>query len=293
MKFSDITKPKNRPFLIGAVALGAVAIYFTTRGGAPSTQTAVANTSNSGPSEAFLVEQMRTNAELSAMQLQAQTQMNLAAQELEGSLALASFQTALAQQEFGAQLAAIEMQTSAQLEVAQTQGALERDRLASEETRELAQLATTAAMFDTTAQIQRETAQLNAFMFESSLQANLIEEQYERDLEIERLRTGASIESQQIDADLQLGRQQLKNQKRAGDQSFIGGVIGGVLGIFSDVRVKSDIRQVGETPQGLPLYTYKVGGETQAGVMAHDAALYNPAIVHMSGDYAMVDYGAL
>jgi hypothetical protein len=72
----------------------------------------------------------------------------------------------------------------------------------------------------------------------------------------------------------------------------LGGTIGG-MGIYkySDRRLKSDIRRVGALDNGLPVYVYKIGGETELGVMADEVEVAIPdavAIDHQG--YRMVDY---
>lgn len=62
----------------------------------------------------------------------------------------------------------------------------------------------------------------------------------------------------------------------------------------SDRRVKEDIRRVGETDEGTPIYTYryKWGGPRQMGVMAQDLEKTNPAAVHKHPfGIKMVNYG--
>lgn len=58
----------------------------------------------------------------------------------------------------------------------------------------------------------------------------------------------------------------------------IASAIGGIASIFSDRRLKTDIRRVGKTKGGLPLYSfrYKAGGPKQIGVMAQDVAKKKP-----------------
>ena len=63
--------------------------------------------------------------------------------------------------------------------------------------------------------------------------------------------------------------------------------------LFSDRRVKEDIKRVGKTDEGTPIYTYryKWGGPRQMGVMAQDVERTNPEAVkrHPFG-IKMVDY---
>lgn len=67
---------------------------------------------------------------------------------------------------------------------------------------------------------------------------------------------------------------------------------------FSDRRLKEDIRKVGKTDDGLPVYTYKYKGDsrTQMGVMAQDVEKDRPEAVFSLGGRGgpkMVDYGAI
>lgn len=61
----------------------------------------------------------------------------------------------------------------------------------------------------------------------------------------------------------------------------------------SDRRLKTDIRRVGKTDGGLPLYAYryKAGGPHQIGVMAQDVAKVRPdAVGDIGGGFLGVDY---
>jgi len=70
----------------------------------------------------------------------------------------------------------------------------------------------------------------------------------------------------------------------------------GIAGsLFSDERLKTDIKEVGETKDGLPIYTYKYiwGGPPQMGVMAQDALEKHPEAVGSFGDFLTVDYSRI
>jgi hypothetical protein len=93
----------------------------------------------------------------------------------------------------------------------------------------------------------------------------------------------------------------LVNQKYQGEMQqynagmgALGGLFGGVASIFSDARLKTDIKRIGKTDEGTPIYQfrYKSGGPVQIGYMAQDLLETNPGAVsmHESG-YMMVDYG--
>jgi hypothetical protein len=72
------------------------------------------------------------------------------------------------------------------------------------------------------------------------------------------------------------------------------GMLGGsgTAGDFSDRRLKTDVRRVGKTDDGLPIYTYRMAdGPRKMGVMAQDMLSHRPDAVskHSSG-FLMVDY---
>ena len=95
------------------------------------------------------------------------------------------------------------------------------------------------------------------------------------------------------------------NAEQAGNNSFTSGLfgLGGSLlsspagslgaGLFSDARLKDNIKRVGQTDSGLPIYTYTYKGSNipMMGVMAQEVMQTNPDAVskHESG-YLMVDY---
>lgn len=74
------------------------------------------------------------------------------------------------------------------------------------------------------------------------------------------------------------------------------GLTAAQLGAFSDRRLKTDIKRVGQTNSGLPIYTYryKWGGPVIMGVMADEVKETIPSAVtqHVSG-FDMVNYGAI
>lgn len=72
------------------------------------------------------------------------------------------------------------------------------------------------------------------------------------------------------------------------------GVIGGAL-LMSDIRVKEDIKRVGETDSGLPVYTFRYKGDSTVhmGVMAQDVEKSNPDAVTEIDGIKHVNYGAL
>ena len=78
-------------------------------------------------------------------------------------------------------------------------------------------------------------------------------------------------------------------------QNKMGGLFGlasAGIGLLSDRRLKTDIRRVGQTDEGTPIYTYRYvwGGPVQMGVMAQDVP--DAAFMTDSG-FLAVDYGAV
>jgi hypothetical protein len=104
----------------------------------------------------------------------------------------------------------------------------------------------------------------------------------------------------------QLAAQSATAQARAAGSSGLMGAIGGLGGglaqgigaaggigaFFSDKRLKTDIKKVGKTDAGLPIYTYKYKGDnrTQMGVMAQDVEKKTPKAVSEVGGFKAVDY---
>lgn len=81
----------------------------------------------------------------------------------------------------------------------------------------------------------------------------------------------------------------------ANHQSMLGGLFGlgsAGIGLFSDRRLKTDIRRVGQTDDGVPIFTYryKAGGPVQMGVMAQDVpdAAFMTDTGYLAVDYARV-----
>jgi hypothetical protein len=108
------------------------------------------------------------------------------------------------------------------------------------------------------------------------------------------------------DTGVNLGMQQrsLQQQASAANASASASKQSGLMGMFgsaaaaaiplmfSDKRLKTDIKKVGKTNEGLPVYTYKYKGDdtTQMGVMAQDVEKKTPSAVRTLGGFKAVDY---
>lgn len=72
------------------------------------------------------------------------------------------------------------------------------------------------------------------------------------------------------------------------------GAIKGIFSLFSDRRLKHDIKEIGKTHNGLPIYTFKYKGDdaqqTHVGFMADEVERRHPEAVGQSQGYKTVDY---
>jgi hypothetical protein len=68
--------------------------------------------------------------------------------------------------------------------------------------------------------------------------------------------------------------------------------IGKMAAMFSDRRLKKNIKQIGTRPDGLNVYEFDYiwGGKRQVGLMAQEVQTIYPGAVSESGGYLMVDY---
>ncbi|HEV2160245.1 tail fiber domain-containing protein [Bradyrhizobium sp.] len=90
-------------------------------------------------------------------------------------------------------------------------------------------------------------------------------------------------------------------QTQVGQQNaLMGGLFGlagtaGGMGIYkySDRRLKSDVKHIGDGPHGLPVYEYTIFGKRERGVMADEVARVMPAAVIERDGLKMVDYAML
>lgn len=91
-----------------------------------------------------------------------------------------------------------------------------------------------------------------------------------------------------------------QNAANAGSSNMMSGLFGlgqlGIMGygagLFSDRRLKRNIRRVGSTNDGLGIYAYQYiwGGPEQIGLMAQEVEKVNPAAVSQIGGLKIIDY---
>lgn len=85
---------------------------------------------------------------------------------------------------------------------------------------------------------------------------------------------------------------QAKSANRSAMMSGLFGLMAAPFGMMSDRRTKTDIKKVGKTDGGQPVYTYryKHGGPVMMGVMAQNLEKKNPKAVQSIGGIKHVDY---
>jgi hypothetical protein len=93
--------------------------------------------------------------------------------------------------------------------------------------------------------------------------------------------------------------QRSTSNSTAGGPSTLGTIastVGGLASIFSDPRLKTDVRKLGTRPDGLGVYSYRYLGSLRRviGVMANEVAKLRPdALGPTVQGFATVNYGAL
>lgn len=114
---------------------------------------------------------------------------------------------------------------------------------------------------------------------------------------------GAGLNLGAADRQNELQRQSANAQLKAQNTQMWAGLLGkaaetggqaaGAVAMMSDKRLKKDIKKLGKTNGGLPIYTYKMKGEdkTQMGVMAQEVQKKQPkAAVDMPNGFLGVRY---
>jgi hypothetical protein len=112
-----------------------------------------------------------------------------------------------------------------------------------------------------------------------------------------RAETPQILNATQMGYDAALGAY---NAQQAGANNLMGGLFslgGAALSnpfMFSDRRLKSNIKRVGTHPIGVGIYDYTMLGYPQRGVIAQEVRKVRPDLVkrHANG-YLMVNYGGL
>jgi hypothetical protein len=232
-----------------------------------------------------------------AAQAALQQQLGIGGQQFAEQGQLAQFQMAEQQARYQQQVAAREREF---MEAAQLRG------MSNEEAQQ--EWESERARYD-----QMFTRQMEQSQYQNQLrQAQLTEEMQKRGFtlnEINALLYGQQVATPQFQGFSQASKSETPQYLQAADLGYqaqmgqfgaeqaqdqgmwntIGSGVGAGMMMFSDRRLKRDVRRVGTMPGGTPLYTWTyVWGEPGLGVMA-DEAPSDAVHVHESG-YLMVDY---
>jgi len=297
----EVSKGTKSPFVMGgAILIGGVVLFMVIRGGGAQAQNQVVQ---SGPSEAMQMANLQASTALQGAQIQSQTQLALASlqanaqgQETQATLLAmqAQLQTQLAladltsERELTAVLAQVDaqrqissQQISSQTEMLrlQVEGSIARDQIAS---------MTSIAMSELSANTQVALGQQQADVYQQMLVA-------QAEATMAQARYYSEVELARIDASTQQAAIAGSTARRQSSNSLIGSIAGGILGLFSDVRLKENIRFEGFRPDGLSNYSYNYAGQSERhiGVMAQEAAELYPLAVGQSQGYLTVDYTRL
>jgi hypothetical protein len=86
--------------------------------------------------------------------------------------------------------------------------------------------------------------------------------------------------------------EQAAASEEAGMWAGAGALAGYAMLAFSDARLKTDVRKIGDDPRGFGWYEYEYvwGGGRRVGVMAQEVAKVIPQAVHEVGGFLAVDY---
>jgi len=89
--------------------------------------------------------------------------------------------------------------------------------------------------------------------------------------------------------------QQAADAKASGDMWGNVAQVAGTAAMFmSDIRLKSNIKKIGDHPIGVGVYEYDIFGKRDYGVMAQELMQVAPELVHVHpSGYLMVNYGGL
>lgn len=200
-------------------------------------------------------------ADIASQERRETTALNMNAQVAKWTLDQATANTQI-QADF--QLEYAEAANQTQMFLAQTMAETTAAQITASRDVTLAGLATQTNMAAINANLQRDVTVSN-----NAAQAAIYAGMAASQIEAQRISALAETERTRILAGV---------EKKKSSNSLIGGIIGGVLGVFSDPRLKRDIVPLGMRSDGLGIYAYNYvwGGQPQIGVMADEVDLLRP-----------------
>lgn len=321
---------KSKPVLIGG-GVAFFAVVLIAAGG--SKKSSSANYMTTGPSPAELasqtnlalaqisagVEQSKINAGLSAVQIQSQgelatstlaadlerykTDAGAAAQarsdQLNANIASAQISATVHGLDATAAVQKYTLDQAYAMQVSNNNFQLDQAQVASQSTITLANIASLIAgkQIDSNAAITHDA--LQAGIVRDTLNANLM-----RDINNSNNAAQVSVVTSSYTAATEQARiagnvsthlsdNNASASKHSSTMGVVGSVLGGILSIFSDSRLKTDAKLVAMTDDGIGIYSYRYrdSKETVLGVMADEVAVMQPfALGRKIGGYQTVNY---
>ena len=127
---------------------------------------------------------------------------------------------------------------------------------------------------------------------QSEIQADVFQDQQAQTAELRALQDYMALTT---GAGGMFGVQSQTTSQNPGFMGYAGLGLQAAPLLFSDRRLKTDIKRVGYLDNGLPIYTYKYAGDdlTHMGVMADELETVKPHAVQEVAGYKAVDYGAI
>jgi len=255
------------------------------------------------------------DARLGAILNAGQEQSRLAGLEA----ARAGFENAAQAQVFGQNAANAQLANNAQAQAFQQEAA--RAGFRNDGLQQMHQNRTQGISMDNQAAVQETNADIARFNAANDARNQALQEQFavrnQPINEITALMSGSQVQNPNfitpntaqlattdfagIQANYDNAMQQRYQQQMSARNNLIGGVLGfganllapGAGSIFSDRRVKTDIKKVGKTDDGQQIYSYryKSGGPIQMGLMADEVKKKKPEAVSEVDGVKTVNYG--
>lgn len=129
---------------------------------------------------------------------------------------------------------------------------------------------------------------------------------YERDTDVAQINAYRDTQLAQTNAQVQMGAQQASVAKKKSSNGLLGGIVSGIFGLFSDERLKTNIRYSHTDPEtGINWYEYEHSEEAQrrfglapgrrVGVIAQDLldTKWAHVVTRDYTGYFRVNYGAI
>lgn len=270
----DFSIIKKKPVTSGAIIIGgAIILFLILRGGGGASSAATNSQGGISDAQANIAGQVQI-AQLQAASQGANYQFQLAALDRQqtGEFATASLSAQL-------QTGLAQLQTDLLHYQTQEDSRIQELNIASQRDMTLAGYQNQQALATTQSGLQLGLAgiQANTAMF--TIQTN-------SDLQ-------TALARMQSDTTLGLANIQSGTARHQSNNSLIGSIAGGLLGLFSDVRLKENIERAGFSADGFALWSWTyVGSDVRhVGVMAHEVA--HTGAVSNWGGYSVVDYDRL